>query len=381
MVSISARVIPSRGAYRGSPVLVRGAAAEERGTRKTPGVPEGTPILPPSVIPSRPRRNRRSRTAREGLCETSLSPKNLILPVFIHEDEDDWPIESLPGVERLGEKGLLREVAKGREYGVNQVILFPKTPQELKSSIGEEAFNPNGLVQRRIRSLKEAFPDLEIYTDVALDPYNIDGHDGIVRDDGVVLNDETVEFLCRQALSQAEAGADVVAPSDMMDGRVSAIREALDENGFSHVSIMSYSAKYASAFYGPFRDALGSAPSLGSKNRVIPGDKKTYQMDPGNYREALREGTLDEAEGADILLVKPGLPYLDIIRALKDNFLLPVSAYQVSGEYAMIKAAAERGWLNEKDCVLETLMCLRRAGADLILTYHGIQAAKWMLEE
>lgn len=216
---------------------------------------------------------------------------------------------------------------------------------------------------------------------MALDPYNIDGHDGIVRDDGVILNDETVEFLCRQALSQAEAGVDVVSPSDMMDGRVAAIRTALDDSGFTNVSIMSYTAKYASAFYGPFRDALASAPSTSQSSRIIPPNKKTYQMDPGNIREALREGHLDEAEGADILMVKPGLPYLDVIRALKDNFYLPISAYHVSGEYAMLKAAAQQGWLDEKECVLETLLCFRRAGADLILTYYGIDAAKWIAEQ
>lgn len=256
-----------------------------------------------------------------------------------------------------------------------------QTPNHLKTPIGEEAFNPNGLVQRTIRLLKDKFPDLEIYTDIALDPYNIDGHDGIVRDDGVILNDETVEHLCLQALSQAEAGADVVAPSDMMDGRIAAIRSALDESGFTHVSIMSYSAKYASAFYGPFRDALLSAPAKGKANRIIPSDKRTYQMDPGNAREALREAGLDEAEGADILMVKPGLPYLDIIRSLKDNTLLPISAYHVSGEYAMLKAASERGWLDEKASVLEALTCLRRAGADLIVTYYGIEGARWISEE
>ena len=255
-----------------------------------------------------------------------------------------------------------------------------QTPSQLKTPIGEEAFNPNGLVQRTIRLLKDKHPDLEIYTDVALDPYNSDGHDGIVRDDGVILNDETVEFLCRQAVSQAEAGADVIAPSDMMDGRVAAIRTALDDSGFTHVSIMSYTAKYASAFYGPFRDALASAPTAGKRGRIIPQHKKTYQMDPANKREALREASLDEAEGADILLVKPGLPYLDIIRTLKESYFLPISAYHVSGEYAMLKAAAERGWLDERDAVLETLMCFRRAGADLILTYYGIEAAKWIAE-
>jgi porphobilinogen synthase len=264
---------------------------------------------------------------------------------------------------------------------VNQVVIFPKTPDHLKTPTGEEAFNPNGLAQRSISLLKDTFPDLEVYTDVALDPYNSDGHDGIVRDDGVILNDETVEFLCRQAVSQARAGADVVSPSDMMDGRVGAIRRALDREGFTNVSIMSYTAKYASAFYGPFRDALASAPATGAAGRVIPPNKKTYQQDPANYREALREARADEQEGADIMMVKPGLPYLDIIRLLRDNSPLPIAAYHVSGEYAMLKAAAERGWLDERECVMEALLSLRRAGSDLILSYYATEAAKWMAAE
>lgn len=255
-----------------------------------------------------------------------------------------------------------------------------QTPDELKTRTGEEAFNPNGLSQRTISKLKDAFPDLEVYTDVALDPYNCDGHDGIVRDDGVIMNDETVEFLCRQAVSQAHAGADVVSPSDMMDGRVGAIRAALDREGFTEVSIMSYTAKYASAFYGPFRDALDSAPAEDSSRIIFP-NKRTYQQDPANLREALREARLDAAEGADIMMVKPGMPYLDVIRTLKDNFELPISAYHVSGEYAMLKAACERGWLNERDAVLEALMCFRRAGADIVLTYYALDAAKWLAAE
>jgi len=220
-----------------------------------------------------------------------------------------------------------------------------------------------------------------VYTDVALDPYNSDGHDGIVRDDGVILNDETVEYLCKQAVSQARAGADCVSPSDMMDGRVSAIRRALDSEGYTNVSIMAYTAKYASAFYGPFRDALASAPKAGQAHRRIPPNKKEYQMDPSNYREALRECALDEMEGADIMMVKPGLPYLDIIRLLRDNSTLPIAAYHVSGEYAMLKAAAERGWLDERAAVLEALLCLKRAGADIILTYYATQAATWLNED
>ena len=269
-------------------------------------------------------------------------------------------------------------------------------------------------MQRAIRLLRATFPDLEIYTDVALDPYNVDGHDGIVADDGTVLNDETVEFLCRQAVSQARAGADCVSPSDMMDGRVGAIRAALDGEGFTDVSIMvgaegagrgervgfaarparapthththtaprqAYTAKYASAFYGPFRDALASAPAASTGGRVIPATKATYQQDPANYREALREAEADEAEGADVLMVKPGLPYLDVVRLLRDATSLPVAAYHVSGEYAMLKAAAERGWLDERAAVLEALLCLRRAGADIILTYYATQAAEWMAED
>ena len=255
-----------------------------------------------------------------------------------------------------------------------------KTPEHLKTQTGEESFNPDGLAQRSIRLLKDTFPDLEVYTDVALDPYSSDGHDGIVRDDGVVLNDQTVDFLCRQAVSQAEAGADVVSPSDMMDGRVGAIRSALDESGFTEVSIMSYTAKYASSFYGPFREALASAPRPGEEGRVIPKDKRTYQQDCANYREALREVHADELEGADIVMVKPGMPYLDIVRLLRDNTSLPVAAYQVSGEYSMIKAAAAGGMLDEREAVLESLLCFKRAGADLILSYFAIDAARWMNE-
>lgn len=347
-----------------------------------PGVPEGTPIVLPQDLPSRPRRNRRSETVRRAFSETFIHPGNFILPVFVHDGEKNVPIDSMPGVYRLGWRhGLIDAVAEARSYGVNQVVLFPKTPDNLKTPTAEEAFNPDGLAQRTIRLLKDTFPDLEIYTDVALDPYNSDGHDGIVRDDGVILNDETIEFLCRQAVSQAAAGADCVSPSDMMDGRVGAIRRALDREGYTEVSIMSYTAKYASAFYGPFRDALASAPKAAGSGRIIPPNKKTYQQDPANYREAIREARADEAEGADIMMVKPGLPYLDIIRLLRDNSPLPIAAYHVSGEYAMLKAAAEKGWLNEKECALEALLSLKRAGSDLILTYYATQAAKWLAGE
>jgi porphobilinogen synthase len=345
--------------------------------------PQYTPKKLPQALPSRPRRNRRSETFRAATRETWLHPSQFILPLFIHEEGDkNVPIPSMPGINRLAYgRNVLDHVAEARSLGVNQVVIFPKTPDHLKTSTGEEAFNPNGLSQRTISLLKDAYPDLEVYTDVALDPYNCDGHDGIVRDDGVILNDETVEFLCRQAVSQARAGADCVSPSDMMDGRVAAIRAALDSEGFTDVSIMAYTAKYASAFYGPFRDALESAPQPGKAHRVIPPNKREYQMDPGNYREALREAAADELEGADIMMVKPGLPYLDVVRALRDNTTLPISVYHVSGEYAMLKAAAERGWLDEKAAALEALMCFRRAGADLILTYYSVQAAKWLAGE
>eukprot|EP00891_Asterochloris_glomerata_P003263 jgi/Astpho2/3263/Aster-08030 len=367
--------------------------------RRKPGMPAGTPMVETQDLPSRPRRNRRSPAIRHAISETHISPANLILPVFVHDGEDNQPIHSMPGVDRLGWRhGLIDSVRDARAEGVNSVVIFPKasvlaeynlqaepalpaaglTPEHLKTETGEEAFNPDGLAQRSISLLKDTFPDIEVYTDVALDPYSSDGHDGIVRDDGVIMNDETVEFLCRQAVSQARAGADVVSPSDMMDGRVGAIRQALDREGFTEVSIMAYTAKYASAFYGPFRDALASAPKPGQEHRIIPPNKKTYQQDPANYREALREARLDEAEGADIMMVKPGLPYLDIIRLLRDNSTLPIAAYHVSGEYAMLKAAALKGWLNEEEAVLEALLGLRRAGSDIILTYYATEAARWM---
>ncbi|XP_024389887.1 delta-aminolevulinic acid dehydratase, chloroplastic-like [Physcomitrium patens] len=339
-----------------------------------PKAPEGTPRISPLVMPARPRRNRRSAALRAAFQETTVSPANFILPLFVHEGEQNAPIGAMPGCQRLGWRhGLIDEVYKARDVGVNNVVLFPKVPDALKSSTGDEAYNPDGLVPRCIRLLKDKFPDLVIYTDVALDPYSSDGHDGIVREDGVIMNDETVHQLCKQAVAQAQAGADVVSPSDMMDGRVGAIRNALDLAGYHDVSIMAYTAKYASAFYGPFREALDSNPRF--------GDKKTYQMNPANYREALIETRLDEAEGADILMVKPAMPYLDVIRLLRDNTALPISAYQVSGEYSMIKAAAAAGMLDEKKAVLESLLSIRRAGADVILTYFAIPAAQWLCAE
>ncbi|CAI0594174.1 unnamed protein product [Linum tenue] len=265
------------------------------------------------------------------------------------------------------------QVAKARDVGVNSIVLFPKVPDALKTPTGDEAYNDYGLVPRTIRMLKDKFPGLVIYTDVALDPYSSDGHDGIVREDGVIMNDETVHQLCKQAVAQARAGADVVSPSDMMDGRVGAIRGALDDAGFQHVLIMSYTAKYASSFYGPFREALDSNPRF--------GDKKTYQMNPANYREALVEVHEDESEGADILLVKPGLPYLHIIRQIRDNSPLPIAAYQVSGEYSMIKAGGILKMIDEEKVMMESLLCLRRAGADIILTYFALQAARCLCGE
>ena len=302
--------------------------------------------------------------------ETTLGTEHLILPLFIFDGEGRQAIVSMPGQARLGREALLEEVGLAQADGVGAVVLFPAEKESLKTSDGAEAYNPNGLVPTSIRAIKSKYPDMIVVTDVALDPYSSDGHDGLVSDKGEILNDETVEILVRQALVQAEAGADIIAPSDMMDGRVGAIREALDESGHSQVSIMSYTAKYASAFYGPFRDALDSAPKF--------GDKKTYQMDPANVREALREVDADECEGADILMVKPAGPFLDVIKAVREHTHLPVAAYQVSGEYAMLKAAAERGWLDEKKVVMESLLGIRRAGADVILTYFARDVARWI---
>lgn len=318
---------------------------------------------------------------REMMAETVLTAANFIMPVFVHDGAEDIPISAMPGVSRLGvDTGLLREIREARAVGVRSVVVFPKTPDDLKTPVGEESYNTTGLAQRAISNIKREFPDVVVYTDIALDPYNSLGHDGIVRSDGVILNDETIHQLCLQAVSQARAGADYVSPSDMMDGRIGAIRDALDSAGFSNVGIMSYSAKYASAFYGPFREALDSAPSS-IDGWTVPPDKKTYQQDPANYREALLEAALDEEEGADILMVKPGLPYLDVIKGLHDSCNLPIAAYHVSGEYAMLKAASQNGWLDEKAAVLETLLCFKRAGANIILTYYAKQAAIWLEEE
>jgi porphobilinogen synthase len=325
----------------------------------------------------RPRRLRRTPALRAMVRETSLSPADFIYPLFVHEGATNEPIGAMPGCQRWSLEGLVQEVGRAWDLGIRCVVLFPKVADGLKTEDGAECFNEGGLIPRAIRRLKEVHPGMAIMTDVALDPYSCDGHDGIVSSEGVVLNDETVAILCQQAVAQARAGADLIGPSDMMDGRVGAIREALDEEGFEHVGIISYTAKYASAYYGPFREALDSAPRAAA-GKPIPTDKSTYQMDPANAREAITEAQLDEQEGADIMMVKPGLAYLDIIHRLREESDLPIAAYNVSGEYAMVKAAAEKGWIDERAVVLETLLCFKRAGADLILTYHACDAAGWL---
>lgn len=319
-------------------------------------------------LPIRPRRNRKSAAIRDLVRETEVTPGHLIYPLFLQEGKENTPIESMPGCVRWSLDGLVKEAGEAHALGVPAVVLFPRIPDKLKTSDAKECFNPKGLIPRAIQALKKAHPTLVVITDVALDPYNSDGHDGLVAKDGRILNDETVDVLCKQSLCHAKAGADIVSPSDMMDGRVSAMRAALDKAGYEEVSIMSYTAKYASAYYGPFRGALDSAPKS--------GDKKTYQMDPANAREAVREALLDEAEGADMLMVKPAGPYLDIIAKLRAATTLPIAAYQVSGEYLMIKSAAAAGWLDEAKIVHESLLGIRRAGADMILTYFAKQFAR-----
>ncbi len=322
----------------------------------------------------RPRRNRKSPAIRALVSETTLSASDFIYPLFIHEGAEDQDIASMPGCKRWSLDGLLKEAGEAHALGVQAVVLFPAISDKLKTPAAEEAWNPEGLVPTVVRALKEAHPSLCVITDVALDPYNSEGHDGLVaqQEDGSleILNDETVMALCRQALCHAEAGADIVSPSDMMDGRVAAIRGELDDSGYEKVSILSYSAKFASAYYGPFRGALDSAPKA--------GDKKTYQMDPANVREALREVGLDEGEGADMVMVKPAGPYLDVIARVRESTVLPVAAYQVSGEYLMIESAAASGWIDGKAVALESLMGIKRAGADLILTYYAKRAAEWL---
>ncbi len=317
---------------------------------------------------ARPRRNRRSAAIRSLVRETTLAPSQLILPLFLCEGRNRRvAIKSMPGTFRLSRDLLLREARAAYKLGIPAVALFPALPDKLKDKAASESLNAKGLLPATVRALKNAVPELAVITDVAMDPYSSDGHDGYV-DQGNIINDRSVEILCGMALVQAEAGADYVAPSDMMDGRVGAIRRVLDGSGYSNTGILSYAAKYCSAFYGPFREALDSAPR--------GGDKKTYQMDPANRREALREVKLDVAEGADIVMVKPGLPYLDVIAEVRAAVDVPVATYQVSGEYAMIKAAAKLGWLDEQAVMLESLTALRRAGADMILTYFAREAAR-----
>ena len=320
----------------------------------------------------RPRRNRKSEVIRQMVQETHISAANLIFPLFIVDGVNQkTEVASMPGMYRYSIDNLLREIESCLKLGLYSFDLFPNVSEELKDKYATESHREETLYLRAIREVRNNFPEACIVTDVAMDPYSIDGHDGIVEN-GEILNDETLEVLGKMALAHAQAGADIIAPSDMMDGRVGYIRKVLDDNGFKGVSIMSYTAKYASAFYGPFRDALNSAPKF--------GDKKTYQMNPANQQEALIESRLDEAEGADFLMVKPALAYLDVIKLLKDNTQLPVAAYNVSGEYAMLKAAARNGWLNEQRAVTEVLMGIRRAGASAILTYHAKEVLenKWL---
>ncbi len=325
----------------------------------------------PAFPASRPRRLRRDAFSRDLVREHRLHPSDLILPVFVLDGQAiAQDVASMPGVQRLSIDRLLPLAEQAVELGVPALALFPVIDQALKTPDGREACNPEGLVPRTVRALKDRFPQLGVITDVALDPYTSHGQDGLLDDSGYILNDPTVEMLVRQALNQAVAGVDIVAPSDMMDGRIGAIRQALEGAGHVHTRIMSYAAKYASAFYGPFRDAVGSAGNLGK------ADKKVYQMDPGNSDEALREVQLDIAEGADMVMVKPGMPYLDIVRRVKDAFHVPTFAYQVSGEYAMLKAAAANGWLDHDAVMMESLLAFKRAGADGVLSYFALDAAR-----
>lgn len=322
---------------------------------------------------TRMRRMRRDDFSRRLMRENVLTANDLILPVFVLEGSGRTEaIASMPGVERQSIDVLLRTAERAVALGIPMLALFPVTPLESKSLDAAEAWNPDGLAQRTVRELKARFPELGVMTDVALDPFTTHGQDGLIDDTGYVMNDETVEALVKQALSHAEAGADVVAPSDMMDGRIGLIREALESSGHIHTRIMAYAAKYASSFYGPFRDAVGSAGNLGK------GNKHTYQMDPANSNEALREVALDLQEGADMVMVKPGLPYLDIVRRIKDEFGAPTYVYQVSGEYAMLKAASQNGWLDWEACMMESLIGMKRAGADGVLTYAALEVAGWL---
>ncbi len=328
-------------------------------------------LITPAFPAARPRRLRRDAFTRALVREHSLQASDLIYPVFIHEGNDLLqPVPSMPGVARQSLDHLLRTAEQCVSLGVPVIALFPVIDAALKTPDGVEALNPDGLVPRAVRALKQHFPQLGVLTDVALDPFTSHGQDGVIDETGYILNDVTVDILAKQARVQADAGVDIVAPSDMMDGRIGAIRQTLEAAGHIHTRIMAYSAKYASSFYGPFRDAVGSAANLGK------ADKKTYQMDPGNSDEALREVALDLAEGADMVMVKPGLPYLDIVRRVKDEFRVPTFAYQVSGEYAMVKAAAANGWLDHDAVMMESLLAFKRAGADGVLTYFALDAAR-----
>ncbi|WP_120510096.1 porphobilinogen synthase [Photobacterium salinisoli] len=324
----------------------------------------------------RMRRVRKQDFSRRLTAENQISVNDLIYPMFILLGKNRRePVESMPGVERLSIDLMLLEAEYLSKLGVPAIALFPVVSQDFKSVCAAEAYNPEGLVQRAVRLLKEHVPQMGVITDVALDPFTTHGQDGIIDDNGYVINDETTQVLVKQALSHAEAGADIVAPSDMMDGRIGAIREALEEAGYIHTQIMAYSAKYASNYYGPFRDAVGSASNLKG------GDKKTYQMDPANTDEALHEVAMDVQEGADMVMVKPGMPYLDVVRRVKTELQVPTFAYQVSGEYAMHMAAIQNGWLKEKETVMESLLCFKRAGADGILTYFAKSVAEWLAAE
>lgn len=321
----------------------------------------------------RPRRNRASKSIRALVQENHLHISDLIMPLFVIEGTNQkTEVTSMPGVYRYSTDLIIEKCKAIYDLGIQAVVLFPALPDNKKDPRAKESLNPAGLYQNTLNAIKKAVPELTLITDVAMDPYSSDGHDGLVNENGEILNDETLEILARMAVSQAEAGADIIAPSDMMDGRVGFIRGALDEAGFTSVSIMAYSVKYASAYYGPFREALASTPKH--------GDKKTYQMNPANIDEGIREVSLDIDEGADIVMIKPGLPYLDVIRAVREISPVPVAAYNVSGEYAMVKAAGLNNWIDYQKVVLETLLSFKRAGADMILTYHAEEAANWLIK-
>lgn len=322
-------------------------------------------------IPIRPRRNRISESVRNLVRENAITSSDLIMPLFVIDGQNKrQPVDSMPGVDRLSTDLIVEKCKELYDLEVPAVVLFPALEEGVKDPMAQESYNENGLYHRTLRAVKEAVPGLTVMTDVAMDPYSSDGHDGVLTPKGEIDNDETLPILAKMAVSQARCGADIIAPSDMMDGRVGYIRDALDSEGFSNVGILAYSAKYASAYYGPFRDALDSAPKM--------GDKKTYQMDPANVKEATREVLLDIEEGADMVMVKPGLPYLDVVRAVSEVSDVPVAVYNVSGEYAMVKAAGLKGWIDYEKVVMETLLGFKRAGADMILTYHANEVAQWL---